>query len=264
MFVSGFSAAAINFGLNVAAVGVTLPLQINADLISLNGSAFPPALYNSGNADVTMSATSPSFQRVASPSAARTITLPSAGIKAGYQMRLVVSGATETNFVKLQSSGGNEVDRIGGDGFIDVVALQDAPTSAAHWYVLGVEETTTQTNSWSLANTSGTYTLRVSRVGKIGHITLPNINTGATVTNAAAGMNLGTIPARFSVGSGITASTTAVRVSGNGGLVAIDGLFYLNEATMSVFRDALGTGFPSGWNFNTIPADRFTFTYRIA
>ena len=37
MFVSGFSAAAINFGLNVAAVGVTLPLQIAEGLITPDG-----------------------------------------------------------------------------------------------------------------------------------------------------------------------------------------------------------------------------------
>jgi hypothetical protein len=77
---------------------------------------------------------------MASPSVARTVTLPTAGIKAGAEFELLVTGATEANYVVLNSSGANEVDRIGGQGKILVVALQDTPTTAAHWQVVDVWE----------------------------------------------------------------------------------------------------------------------------
>jgi hypothetical protein len=88
----------------------------------------------------TLTVASPKQGYVSSPAAAVTVTLPTTDVKAGFRYKLDVTGATETNFVALNSGGGNEVDRIGGEGFIEVIALQDAPTTAAHWRVVNIRE----------------------------------------------------------------------------------------------------------------------------
>jgi hypothetical protein len=134
--VSGYSSASIVYGLNVPAVGTNFPLSVNAASILEDGSAFSSFGWNTGSTNVTMSATSPSVQRISSPSGAITVTLPTTGILAGYQMKLVVDSATEANYVKLAASGGAEIDRITGTGFIEVIALVNSPTLSTDWKIL--------------------------------------------------------------------------------------------------------------------------------
>lgn len=134
--ITGFSSASANFALNAPAVGTTLPLQISSGLITPDGSAFSVNGWNSGSVSVIMSSTSPTVQRIISPSSAISVTLPSAGIKAGYQMRLIASGCSETNHVKLFSSSGSEIERLTGVGFIEVTAIVDSPTSSSDWIIV--------------------------------------------------------------------------------------------------------------------------------
>lgn len=130
-------------------------------------------------ASATLTIDSPKQGYVSSPGAAITITLPTTDVKAGFRYRVQVIGATETNFVRLNSSGANEIDRIGGQGFIEVMALQDAPTTAANWRVLDVyEETGSITLTATGANTNNASAVFLRR-NKIvtANITQANLTT---------------------------------------------------------------------------------------
>jgi hypothetical protein len=109
-------------------------------------------------ASTSLTIASPKQGYVSSPAAAVTVTLPTTDVKAGFVYKIDVVGATETNFVRLNSSGGNEVDRIGGEGFIQVMALQDSPTTAAHWRIVNMYEksTTAPVGSVTFGNSSPT------------------------------------------------------------------------------------------------------------
>jgi hypothetical protein len=117
----------------------------NASILNDGSADSPRGWAISTNADYTFTATGPSRVMVSAPSAARTVTLPTTGIKAGYVAEVVVFGATKTNHVIVKSSaaeeiGGTNVGRISSNGSLIVVALQDAPTTAAHWGISSVHE----------------------------------------------------------------------------------------------------------------------------
>jgi len=150
-----------------------------------------------------LTSSSPRLGIVASPAAAVTITLPTTGITKGYRYRLEVSGATETNYVALNSSGGNEVDRIGGAGFLEVMALQDVPTAAAHWRVIDVDERTGAL-TFSIASGAGTgasnLTGKTAYLSRRGKQVLLEVLPFSITTGTGAGSGLGTsafIPTRF-------------------------------------------------------------------
>lgn len=143
----------------------------------------------------TLTADSAECLKISSPGSAINQDLPTTGVKAGKRFCLIVTGATETNYVALRSSGGNEIDRIGGDGVIEAVALQDAPTSAAHWRVVGIWEQTLQITGTANGANDGAITATFRRVQR---------NVVATVYQAAgtsqAGAQIVTsavIPVRF-------------------------------------------------------------------
>lgn len=133
--VTGYASAVINFALNAPAVGTNFPLSLNLAQLVPDGTAFSTNGWNSGAVNVTMSASSPTVQRITSPASAVTVTLPTTGIKAGYQMKLVGSACTEANYARLNSSSGAEIDRITGAGFIEVFALIDSPTLSTDWLI---------------------------------------------------------------------------------------------------------------------------------
>src|SRR6187431_2331365 len=73
---------------------------------------------------------------VLNPAGDITVRLPTTNVKAGETVRIT---NRSTNIVTVQSSGANDIDLFS-TGSITVVALQDTPTSAAHWHVLDVKE----------------------------------------------------------------------------------------------------------------------------
>lgn len=202
--VTGYVTALLNYALNAPAVGTTYPLSINTSAILVNGSAFAPIGYTSGSSTITLTSSSSTLQRIASPSGAVTVTLPTTNILAGYQFRLVVTGATETNYVALQSSGANEIDRIAGGGFIEVVALQNAPTTAAHWLVVNVSELFLKTITFNGGlGTGATYASTNARLSRKDNClnfmfssTVSKTTGSASLTNSITSPN-GSIPARF-------------------------------------------------------------------
>jgi hypothetical protein len=222
---------------------------LNANIANDGSATSPRGWASAGDANYTFTSTGPMRVRVASPSAARTVTLPTTGIKAGAEFELLVTGATETNYVVLNSSGANEVDRIGGQGKILVVALQDAPTTAAHWQVVDVWEKSSAITSGACTGANlGAVTTVFARY---------NTQVSAFVTQAAGTMsaanNITTpssyVPSRFnpsvSQGCGCIVSSSALDFAGWGAIVA--GSAYL---TVSRFdRSNFGA---SGNSFNTM------------
>lgn len=77
--------------------------------------------------------------QVINPSGAITVKLPTTSILAGETVTIV---NRSTNLVTVQSSGANLIDAIA-TGTISIVALQDTPTTAAHWFVSYLNESGT-------------------------------------------------------------------------------------------------------------------------
>lgn len=178
--------------------------QQKAANIATDGSAFLGYASIAASGTTTLTSTSYRLGYVASPSGGGTIVkLPTTDIKTGYRYRLEVSGATEANYVALQSSGANEVDRIGGDGFIEVMALRDAPTTAAHWRVMDVYEKSSMTTDGAGANTS-TITLYLGR--DLYHTSI-QVTQGSVTASASTAIDTTTgIPSRYRSSSGVGSS----------------------------------------------------------
>ena len=97
---------------------------------NLYGCISPNARAGS-DAAVALTSTSSRFQ-VVTLTAARTYTLPSTDIKTGDTFTFINRATTDSYRLTINSSGGNAVDWIV-NGKITVMALQDTPTTAAHW-----------------------------------------------------------------------------------------------------------------------------------
>ena len=186
-------------------------------------------------ASTSLTIASPKQGYVSSPAAAVTVTLPTTDVKAGFRYRIDVVGATETNFVVLNSSGGNEVDRIGGEGFIEVIALQDAPTTAAHWRVRSVREKITVTATFNTgAGTGASYPAAINilfnRQDRSVTTYIPNTSSASTTTSTspAISTSAGIVPNRFrpptSVYPLIQVSENAVKQAGLFGVLSNGGI----------------------------------------
>lgn len=165
--------------------------------VSTRGSANLPAQATAW----TLTADSPEDLYISSPAAPITQALPTTNVKAGKRFRLTVAGATETNYVALQSSGANEIDRIGGTGYILVQALQDAPTTAAHWKVMQLEEnsnTIAAVTTGDIGVNSNTIVFRKKQFSSDGICWMEFASaTAASGGTSSIGIPASTLPARF-------------------------------------------------------------------
>lgn len=144
----------------------------------------------------TLTYQSPQDIYISSPASAINQDLPTTNVLAGQLFRLIVSDATETNYVALRSSGGNEIDRIGGQGFILVQALQNAPTTAGHWKIIDLYEQQAVTITWAFGSgaTFNTVMVRSRRNNSV------NMSIqGGTVSGSSSGyINVsGAVPSRY-------------------------------------------------------------------
>ncbi len=150
----------------------------------------------------TLDADSPFSLTIASPASAINQDLPTTGVLAGRQFLLQVTGATETNFVALRSSGGNEIDRIGGAGFILVEALISSPTTAAHWRILSIFEESPLLTGTSSGAVASTFNVRATRQKTSLHANVffmayvSQASATASATNTIT-IPAGTLPTRF-------------------------------------------------------------------
>ncbi len=73
---------------------------------------------------------------VLTPTAAGTLPLPTTGVPDGKRFCIVNMATTDGYVITVNSSGGNKVWKVAPGGLVEVVALQDAPTTAAHWAIV--------------------------------------------------------------------------------------------------------------------------------
>ncbi len=197
---------------------------------------------------------------IASPGSAINQDLPTTNVKQGRVFALNVTGATTTNTVTLRSSGANTIDLIAGSGRIQVVALQDTPTTAAHWGVLSVSEymTTSATSAGLTANASVTFYL--TRNNKQALVTYTGVGTGKTKDGANGPIEFTTVlPTRFrpastdqgnlSWGQNTTGSAIAAVARTNGDIEV-----YKMNATTGDAENWAANQTPIGWgNVGAIP-----------
>lgn len=123
---------------------------VRTDAMTISGSTglarFPVGMSANGNwrgseGGTTVGLTS-ADNRVQhfTPSAAKTVQMPTTGITAGDMWTITVV-TTATNALAVQSSGGNNIYFLRNNAELVLVATQAAPTTAAHWRVVHYLET---------------------------------------------------------------------------------------------------------------------------
>lgn len=195
-----------------------------------NGVSFDNQVYATGSFSgavgldqaVTLTNKSNRFQ-VVTLTAARIYTLPTTGIRVGDTFTFVNRATNNSYRLTINSSGGNAVDWIV-NGKITVMAVQDTPTTAAHWATLDAVIMPTAFTP-TVASSSGSITSysslgRYSRNGKV--VTL---NMYYFITNNGTGTGygiLGNFPIPVTTYSGYAASGVS-RLSGTtGAMVSYD------------------------------------------
>jgi len=143
---------------------------------------------------------------IQNPNGPKLITLPSTGVKAGEVFRLQVEGATETNLVTIRTASLSNIDFIGGEGFIEVMALRDNPTLAEHWKVIDAQEetsliTVTTTQAVAVTMNFRCFRERPRLINALCGIHFAASSTATAATFIEIRWPAGTIPERFRPGA---------------------------------------------------------------
>lgn len=202
---------------------------------------------NNGNqaTALTLSNTSNRIQRIV-PTASIDVNMPTTSIKAQEVWILYNDQAEDATYdMTVKSSGGNTIETIR-QGFIVLMALQDTPTTAAHWKVLDVYERLTTNHAFAYNNGSGgtppgTLSILKMRRQKLVTVIVPVI--AGTCTNADSRINSTTsvLPSRLLPGAG---QNVAVRVKNSGSSLAALGTVELaTNGIMYVWKDGANANF---------------------
>jgi len=134
--------------------------------------------------------------QIIDPAAARTIKMPSAGIRAG-EVFVIVNRSTSYD-VTIQASDASAIDIIR-TGFIKIIALQNTPVANTGWYVENVyEEYSYSTTVTNLYATNPTITINVTRNNS--QIIIRHTSTTAAAKNTTNDPRTSVVlPARFRV-----------------------------------------------------------------
>jgi hypothetical protein len=223
----GFVSAAFQYGLGGGLVAATFPLAIGEGKLVPDGGAIGQFETLSNSANTALSITSPRVGMLNNPTGPRVITLPP-GVKKGYRYRLEVTGATEANYGAIYSPSGTEVDRIGGVGFIEVMALVDGANLLTDWEVIAVRE---RTGIITLTGTTGANTGNVSAIfERNGTAAVGNFSQVSAAAAAQVYITTTAIPSRFQ--NTIITQMMPCALSNNGQYVA-GYAFLFTSGTMS-------------------------------
>jgi hypothetical protein len=170
-------------------------------------------------------------------SAARTLVLPTTGIKAGDLYRIENISASDltiqsSNLSALTLANGANLEGTFRSGYCILIALQDAPTTPAHWRITNIYEEYVQTTISS--NNFTSIAFRITRNNK--SIVFSGTSDWSVTDNTLTqSSTAGLIPSRFrpvvthrirpAVSSGITFSITAagtISVLGGPGGTSVD------------------------------------------
>ncbi len=227
-------------GAATASYTITLPVDVPAgnDYVARysTGGAMTfghpgPSGASGSDADTSLTLSSARVQ-VVTPTATRAYTLPTTGVKTGDIWYFTNNAASTTDFlINVKSSGANQVLTIYPGTTNGVVALQDTPTTAAHWMGLGTvsshwyTDTGFTTSSFLGFGTVTTISVQRKRVGDMLKVRGSFISGTANATTATIILPTFTLDtgkflttARVhSFGFGISAQTGGVSASFSGG-----------------------------------------------
>lgn len=94
-----------------------------------------PAIVQANDASTTFTFLDNQFQSSA-PTAARTYTLATTGLPAGYIFELYNRSSTDANYITIQSSGSNTITILPALGYVKLQVNTATPTTASHWTIL--------------------------------------------------------------------------------------------------------------------------------
>jgi hypothetical protein len=200
---AGFTSGRFNYSINAPSAGASLVGTISeSKLVPDGGSIGQFALYTAHGAAIVLTPTSPRKTFINGTTAPVPITLPTGtDVKAGYDLRVEVEGATEANPVTLVAT--TTVETIGGSGFAYIVALQDNPTLAAHWRILESREAITITNGVVTGGGTGAVANLVAQRNSFGVVSSlrSSITIRGTISSGTgsptADMTYSALPTRF-------------------------------------------------------------------
>lgn len=163
----------------------------------------PAADIATSNTDITLPENSNRYIAFSSFTASRNITLPTTSVRAGElftlenttQFDMVVKSS---NGVALTVANGSNSDATVYRGYVKLRALQDAPTTPAHWRIVEVYEY--YVNSTSITNTSASPVSRdyaVVRFNRTVTISQKSAITTFTKANTSNPVWATAIPSRF-------------------------------------------------------------------
>lgn len=248
--IAGFASAYINFALNAPAVGATLPLSINEGLIVPDGSALGLAASYSSGSITNLTAVSPRFATVLNPTSPVEILMPSSGCSAGWTWRLEARGCSEANYVVVKTSGGTELERIAGNGFIQIVCTaantfsvsQSSDVSTLAFANLSFSAVGGGTVSVDSGDIS-TFRLMRNRVASSFATLKVDIAIGPITVAGTVNQISVTLPSRFSTFLGTNQSNAIIY-----------------DNTGSAFESGLCTGQPSGRDIQFVRNGSANFT----
>lgn len=193
--------------------------------------------------------------QVVNPAADITVKLPTTGISAGEVVR--IDNRASAFLVTVQSSGANAVGTLA-KGYIECVALVNAPTGTADWLVRALYDETAHSTTFTnnASGTTGASTITAYRNGKT--VTL----VGSAFTVSVGG---GT---RFDSNTDLPAHlrpTTSryafINISNNGAALAAPGLFVVeSDGNLLLFRDQNSTA----WTGGAVAGANLTWTHTYA
>jgi hypothetical protein len=218
---TGFTSGRFNYSINAPSAGASLVGTISESKLVPDGGSIGQAETITATGTYTRTATSPRkvFIELNAPTAATNFDLPTgAAIQKGYDVLINVggtTGATENNPVIVRTAAGVEIDRIGGNGFIHVMARVNNPSAVTDWKVVDFNDSGFFTPSWAFSGGNGT----ISQTLFIGSYIkgLSSVSFTIRATGVAKGTASGIL--RFALPSSLPLSVNNSDVFYPGGVV---------------------------------------------
>jgi hypothetical protein len=214
-------------------------------------------LYASGVTNITVSPADNRIVKVTNPTGVINVRIASGSsagnYQAGHRITLLVDGATETNYVALQASDSAthvEIERIGGNGFIEVMALRDNPTIVAHWRVINIEDDITVVGGASTGANTGAITAYVDRKDNI--ISVRVSQAAGTASAATSITSSAVIPTRMRPAAARYTATAVTSLT-----TKIGGIVTINTTGTLVFAQYANAAFGATGNLQD---GAFTYT----
>lgn len=179
----------------------------------------------------------------------RTVTLPTANIPVGYQLRLENSAAFD---MIVNASGGSALTVANGanldatvrNGFVIVRALQASPTTPAHWRVVNVKEQYTHTTTWTGTGSGGTSASATIILHREDARVVADVGYFGATTNTTDRFNSDTdLVTRFRTNT----AKDCIAIVNNNGSYTEAGMVTINtNGNIEVFKDGLRNNFANG------------------